>query len=78
MSNCTGRGVAVPTVAVPAAKKRCTGVAPDRLQFKLQKIPEALECNVQQFTVHMKEANSLSALGYSCFQTSNDEFPTEA
>ena len=26
--NCTGLGVAVPTVAVPAAKKRCTGFAP--------------------------------------------------
>ena len=39
---CTGRGVALPTVAVPAAKKRCTGVAPERLQFKLQKTREAL------------------------------------
>ena len=36
MRNCTGRGVVVPTVAVPAAKKRCTGVVPERLQFKLQ------------------------------------------
>ena len=59
MCNCT---VAVSIVAVPAAKKRCTGVAPERLQFKLQKTCEALKCNVQQFTVSMKEAKSLSTL----------------
>ena len=76
MRNCTGRCVAVPTVAVPAAKKRFTGVAPGRLQFKLQKTHGALEGSVQQFTVNMKEAKSLSTLeGYSCFQTSNDGFP---
>ena len=62
MRNCTDRCVAVPTVAVPAAKKRCTGVAPEILQFKLQKTREALEGNVQQFTVNMKEAKSLSPL----------------
>ena len=45
MRNCTGRCVAVPTVAVPAAKKRCTGVAPEILEFKLQKTREALEGN---------------------------------
>ena len=56
MRNCTGRGVVVPTVAVPA------GVSPERLQFKLQKSREALEGNVQQFTVNMKEAKSLSTL----------------
>ena len=60
--NCTGRGVVVPTVAVPAAKKCCTCVAPERLQFKLQKTREALEGDVQQFTVNMKEAKSLSTL----------------
>ena len=59
MRNCTGRGVVVPTVAVPAAKKRCTGVAPERLQFKLQKTRESSEGNVQQFTANMKEAKSL-------------------
>ena len=63
MRNCTGRGVAT-TVSAPAAKKRCTshGVAPERLQFKLQKTREALEGNVQQFTVNMKETKSLSTL----------------
>ena len=40
--NCTRRGVAVPTVAVQTAKKRCIAVAPERLQFKLQKTREAL------------------------------------
>ena len=59
MHNCTGRGVAVPTVAVPAAKKRCTGIAPERLQFKMQKTRETLEGSVQQFTVNMKAAKSL-------------------
>ena len=44
------RGVAVPTVVVPTAKKRCTGVAPERLQFKSQKTRKALEGNVQRFT----------------------------
>ena len=57
MRNCTGRGV-----AVPAAKKRCTGVAPERLQFKLQKTLEALGGSVQQFIVNMKEAKSLSTV----------------
>ena len=61
MRNFTGRGVVVPTVAVPA-KRRCTGVAPERLQFKLQKTREALEGSVQRFTVSMKEAKSLSTL----------------
>ena len=73
--------VVVPTVASPAAKKCCTdhGVAPDRLQFKLQKTRETLVDNVQEFTVDMKGAKSLNAKeGYSCFQTSNDGFPTEA
>ena len=81
MRNCTGRGVADPTVAVPAAKKRCTGVAPERLQFKLQKTREAIEGSVQQFTVNMKEAKSLSTLEKViavCFRTSNDGFPTKA
>ena len=32
MRNCTGRGVAVPTFAVSASKKRYTGVASERLQ----------------------------------------------
>ena len=62
MRNCTGRCVAVPTVAVPAAKKRCIGVAPEILQFKFQKTSEALEGSVQQFSVNMKEAKSISAL----------------
>ena len=62
MRNCTGRCVAVPTIAVPAAKKRCTGVAPEILQLKLQKTREALEGSVQQFNVYMKEAKSLSTL----------------
>ena len=62
MRNCTGRGVALPTVAVPAAKKRCIDVAPEILQFKLQKTREALEGSVQQFTVNMKEARILSTL----------------
>ena len=45
-------------------QKRCTGhgVAPERLQFKLQKTREALGGSVQQFTVDMKEAKSLSTL----------------
>ena len=30
MCNCTGRGAVVPTVAVPAAKRCWTGVAPER------------------------------------------------
>ena len=47
MRNCTGHGVVVPTVAVPGAKKRCTGVVPERLQIKLQKTGEALKGNVQ-------------------------------
>ena len=78
MRNCTGRGVATSlpaatTVPAPAVEPR------SRLQFKLQKIREALEGNVQQFTVNMKEAKSLSTLKKdSCFQTSNDGFPTEA
>ena len=46
------------TVAVPAANKRCTGVAPERLQ----KTREALGGNVQKFTVSTKEAKSLSTL----------------
>ena len=58
MRNCTGPGVVVPT----AAETRCTGVAPERLQFKLQKTREALEGNIQQLTVNMKEAKSLSTL----------------
>ena len=63
MRNCTGRGVAVAAATtVPAAKKRCTGVAPERLQFKLQNTREALKGNVQQFTVNIKEAKSLSTL----------------
>ena len=79
MHNCTGRGVAVPAVAVPAAKKRCTGVAPEILQFKLQKTHEALErCT----TIHCKHEGSKKLLnvreGYSCFRTSNDGFPAEA
>ena len=52
--NCTGRGV-----AVPATKKRCTGVAPEIFQFKLQNTREALEGSVQQFTGSIKEAKSL-------------------
>ena len=43
-------------------KTRCTGVALEILQFKLQKTREALEGNVQQFTVNMKEAKRLSTL----------------
>ena len=62
MRKCNGRGVAVPTVAVSAAKKRCTGVSPKILQYKLQKTREALEGSVQQFTVNTKEAKSLSTL----------------
>ena len=62
MHNCTGRGIVISTVAVPAAKKRCTGIAPEILQFKLQKTREAFEGTVQQFTVSMKEAKSLSTL----------------
>ena len=55
MGNCTGRGVAVAAATtVPAAKKRCTGVAAERLQFKLQKTCEAFKGNVQQFTVIMR------------------------
>ena len=61
MRNCTDRGDAI-AVAV-------AGTVPDsaveqraRLQFKLQNIREALEVNVQQFTVIMKEAKSLSTL----------------
>ena len=60
MRNCTGRGVAAAATTVPAAKKRCIGVAPERLQFKLQKTREALKRNGQQFTVIMKEAKSLT------------------
>ena len=61
--NCTGRGVTVAAATtIPAAKRHCTGVAPERLQFKLQKNREALEGNVQQFTVNMKDAKSLSTL----------------
>ena len=61
MRNCTGRGVATTvaaatTVPAPAVEPR------SRLQFKLQKTREALEGNVQQFTVNMKEAKSLSTL----------------
>ena len=44
---------AATTVAVPAAKKGCTDVAPERLQFKLQKSCEELEGNVQQFSVNI-------------------------
>ena len=62
MGNCTGRGVVVPTVAVPVVKKRFTGVGPERLQFKLQKTCDTLEGNVQQFPVNMKEAKSHSTL----------------
>ena len=62
MRNCTGRGVAVATVAVPSAKKHCTGVTPERLQFKLQKTCEAFEGSVQQLTVNTKEAKSLPML----------------
>ena len=58
LGNCTGRGVGV----APAAKKLCTGAAPERLQFKLQNSREALEGNIQQFTVNMKEAKCLSTL----------------
>ena len=43
-------------------KKHCTGVAPEILQFKLQRTCEALEGSVQQFIVNMKEAKSLPAL----------------
>ena len=79
MRNCTGLGVAVPTAAMTAAKKHCTGVAPEILQFKLQKTCEALKGSVQQFTVNMKEAKSHNIReGYSCGRTSNDGFPTEA
>ena len=45
-----------PAVVLPTvAKKRCTGhdIAPERLQFKLLKTREALEGNVQQFTVNI-------------------------
>ena len=35
------------TVAVPAAKIRCTGVALERLQFKLPKSREALKGSIQ-------------------------------
>ena len=58
---CTGAPV-VPTVAVPAAKKRCPGVAPERLHFKLQKTRETLEGNVLQFSVNLKRVKSLSTL----------------
>ena len=59
MRNCTGRGfatTAATTVPALAAEPRSI------LQFKLQKTREALEGNVQQFTVDMKEAKSLSTL----------------
>ena len=61
MRNCTGRGgvttvAAATTVPSPAVEPR------SRLQFKLQKTCEALEDNVQQFTINMKEAKSLSTL----------------
>ena len=62
MLNCHGRDVIIPTVAVPAARKCNTDVTPERLQFKLQKAREAYEGTVQQFTVNMKEAKSLSTL----------------
>ena len=58
MHTCAGRGI--PTVTIPTAEKHCTGVALERLQFKLQKTCEALKGSVQQFTVNMKEAKSLS------------------
>ena len=51
---CTG----APAVVVPTA----AGIAPEILQFKLQKTCEALEGNVQQFTVDMKEEKSISTL----------------
>ena len=59
MRNCTGRGVATTvaaatTVPAPSAEPR------SRLQFILQKTREALEGNVQQFTVNMEEAKSIS------------------
>ena len=80
MRNCTGRGVVVPAVAVPAAKKRCTGVARERLQFKLQKMRETLEGNAQQFTVNMKEAKSHSTLekAIAVLKPVMMDFPTEA
>ena len=80
MRNCTGRGVAVPAVAVSAAEKCCTGVAPQRLQFKLEMTCEALEGSV--IKINCKHEGSEKPCnvreGYSCFQTSNDGFPTEA
>ena len=39
----------------------CTGVAPQRLQFKLRKNREALEGNVQQFTVNTKKGKASHA-----------------
>ena len=67
MLNCTGRFVAVPTVAVPAVEKRCTVVAPEILQ----KTCEPFEGSVQQFAVNMKEAKTAFNIreGYICFQS---------
>ena len=55
---CTGGTVVVP-VAVPAAKKRRIGVAPE---LKLRKTRKSLGGAVEQFTVSMKETRHLSAL----------------
>ena len=61
MRKCTGRGVA--TTVAAAATVPAPGVeSRSRLQFKLQKSREALEGNVQQFTVNMKEGKNLSTL----------------
>ena len=47
---------AATTIPTPAAEPRSI------LQFKLQKTREALDGNVQQFTVDMKEEKSLATL----------------
>ena len=65
IGTCTGVPAAVvPAVAALTARKRRTahGVSPERLKFKLQKTREALDGNVQQFTVDVKGAKSLSTL----------------
>ena len=55
--SCTGGQVVA--VAVPAAKKRRIGVAPE---FKLRKTRKSLGGVIEQITVNMKEARHLSKL----------------